>query len=528
MYASGRGEVPIEKLRVGDELLTYCYGYFRGKKSLGRKVEAVASRTYSGSLIKITAGGHSHEVTPNHRCVVRLADRPGSVVYVARRGKQARVGRCKISHRYGFGIATRGVGEDADEVWAVKFFDESESEAARILEATIGYKYGLPQMCFHYNDRGGKVGAMSREKFWKYFPDNLAGLDACLRDCGLERELPFWSKGAGKHVGSKYSFEAYAANLFDGWMRVCLFDNDPHTPRWETAKITRRAFKGKVYSLKVQTNEAGKRLYVANGIVTHNSIMGFAGASANALDEMIEEMRAEVLPLTMTWRCPKAVVTLAQRYVPDIQAADSAIEGKVTKVTELPAGLLPTDAILCRNTAPLVEQAYALIRRGVACKVEGREIGSGLERMILRWKTIKTVTAFLDKLEDWQARESQKAIAKGKEEKVQEIADKCDTLRVICQATQDKISKQRSGAASLDDVRVFINELFSDDVTKQGYLTLVSGHRSKGREWPRVFLIEFEKRKFSPYDKQPWQIRQSENVAYVMLTRAQRELVFVN
>jgi superfamily I DNA/RNA helicase len=258
------------------------------------------------------------------------------------------------------------------------------------------------------------------------------------------------------------------------------------------------------------------------------AIMGFAGASANALDELIDEMKAEVLPLTMTWRCPKAVVALAQRYVPDIQAADTAIEGSVVNVTELPEELRPTDSILCRNTAPLVEQAYALIRRGVACKVEGREIGTGLLRLVDRWKTIKTVTAFLDKLEDWQARESQKAIAKGKEEKVQEIADKCDTLRVICRAVQDKVSKHRSGNASLDDVRVFISDLFSDDVTKQGLLTLCTYHRSKGREWPRVMLVEHSTRCPSPYAKQAWELRQEDNLAYVAITRSQCDLVFVN
>jgi DNA helicase-2/ATP-dependent DNA helicase PcrA len=258
------------------------------------------------------------------------------------------------------------------------------------------------------------------------------------------------------------------------------------------------------------------------------AIMGFAGASANALDEMIEEMHAEVLPLTMTWRCPKAVVRLAQRYVPDIQAADTAIEGSVTSVTELPAQLEKTDAILCRNTAPLVEQAYALIRRGVACKVEGREIGTGLLRMVNRWSAIKTVPAFLDKLEDWQAREVQKAIAKGKDSKVDEINDRCETLRVICSAVTANVKEHRSGAASLDDVRVFINDLFSDDVSKKGLLTLATYHRSKGREWPRVMLIEHAKRCPTPYAKQAWQLRQEDNLAYVAITRSQRDLVFVN
>jgi ATP-dependent DNA helicase UvrD/PcrA len=250
------------------------------------------------------------------------------------------------------------------------------------------------------------------------------------------------------------------------------------------------------------------------------AIMGFAGASANALDEMIEELQAEVLPLTMTWRCPKAVVELAQRYVPDIQAADTAIDGTVSYLEALPAELLPTDAILCRNTAPLVEQAYALIRRGVACKVEGREIGTGLLKMVNRWTTIKTITAFLDKLEEWQLRESQKAVAKGKDEKVQEIADKCDTLRVICSAVQ-----QQRQAANLDDVRAFINNLFADNV--KGVLTLATYHRSKGREWPRVILVEHGKRCPTPYAKQAWQLRQEDNLAYVAITRAQRELMFV-
>jgi superfamily I DNA/RNA helicase len=256
------------------------------------------------------------------------------------------------------------------------------------------------------------------------------------------------------------------------------------------------------------------------------AIMGFAGASANALDEMIEEMHAEVLPLTMTWRCPKAVVALAQRYVPDIQAADDAPEGVVLNVTELPVELRKTDAILCRNTAPLIDQAYALIRRGVACKVEGRDIGTGLLRMVDRWTAIKTVPAFLDKLEDWQARESQKAIAKGKEDKLTEIADKCDTLRVICSAVTANVKEHRSGAASLDDVRVFINNLFDDNV--KGVLTLATYHRSKGREWPRVMLIEHATRCPTPYARQAWQLRQEDNLAYVAITRAQSDLVFVN
>lgn len=250
------------------------------------------------------------------------------------------------------------------------------------------------------------------------------------------------------------------------------------------------------------------------------AIMGFAGASADALDELIRELNATVLPLNVTWRCPKAVVAYAQRLVPDISAADDAPEGKVQHLETLPEELVATDAILCRNTAPLVMQAYALIRRGIACKVEGRDIGVGLLRILDRWK-LKTITAFLDKLDDYRARECQKAVAKGKDSRVQDINDKCDTLVTVCDAVKAK------GSSALNDVRTFINDLFSDDVTAQGILTLATYHRSKGREWPRVMLFEHSKRCPSPWAKQDWEILQEHNLMYVGITRAQQTLCFV-
>jgi len=78
----------------------------------------------------------------------------------------------------------------------------------------------------------------------------------------------------------------------------------------------------------------------------------------------------------------------------------------------------------------------------------------------------------------------------------------------------------------LEGVRAFINDLFDDNV--KGVLTLATYHRSKGREWPRVMLIEHATRCPTPYAKQEWQLRQEDNLAYVAITRAQRELLFVN
>lgn len=248
------------------------------------------------------------------------------------------------------------------------------------------------------------------------------------------------------------------------------------------------------------------------------AIYGFTGADADALPNLIEGLDAITLPLSVTWRCPKSVVAVAQSYVPDIEAAGPAPEGKVFHEPALPEQLLSSDAILCRNTAPLVELAYKLIRSGTACKVEGRNIGEGLANLAQRWK-VKTIDALLNRLEQYKEREIQKAMAKDNEAKAEEVEDKCETLRLIC---VECISK---GQQTVADVVAFITALFADGA--KDVLVLATYHRSKGREWERVFLWQHSQRCPSRAARQPWQKQQEDNLAYVAVTRAKAELWFI-
>lgn len=248
------------------------------------------------------------------------------------------------------------------------------------------------------------------------------------------------------------------------------------------------------------------------------AIYGFSGADASALHNLIESLNATVMPLTTTWRCPKSVVQLAQSLVPDIEAAPTAAEGEVSFVAGLPK-LEITDAILCRNTAPLISVAYSLIRKGVPCRVEGRSIGDGMIKLAQRWK-VTDVDSLLQRLETYREREVQKAQAKGNEAKVDEVNDRVDTLVEICNAC---IAQNQH---SVQDVVNFINRLFADSA--KGVVTLATYHRSKGREWPRVFLWEHYQRCPSRGARQQWQLQQEENLAYVAFTRAQSQLFFVD
>lgn len=248
------------------------------------------------------------------------------------------------------------------------------------------------------------------------------------------------------------------------------------------------------------------------------AIYGFTGADDMAMQTMIETLDATVLPLSVTWRCPKTVVALANKTVPDLMAHADAPEGSVTYADEIPADLVAGDVILCRNVAPLVQQAYRLIRAKRPAKMEGRDIGKGLISLAQRWD-LTTIDELLSRLEAFQVRETQKAMAQDQMHKLGPVIDQIDTLRVVCSACL------QDGQTKISDVCAFISNLFADGPT--ACIVLATYHRSKGREWDRVILIDHYERCPSPYAKQPWQLRQEYNLRYVAETRAKKSLVIV-
>lgn len=248
------------------------------------------------------------------------------------------------------------------------------------------------------------------------------------------------------------------------------------------------------------------------------AIYGFAGADSDALPNLISTFDCTVLPLSITFRCGKAIVRKAQKYVPDITAADTNEEGEVLHLDGLPTDLAPGDAILCRNTAPLIERAYALMRSGRACKVEGRDVGQGFVALTKRWK-VTTISALLGLLEAYERREVSKAQSKLDDSKVEAIRDQCETLREICNAVI------ASGKTQVSDVLAFIDNLFADGA--ENCVILATYHRSKGREWDRVYLYEHDTRCPSRAARQPWQQQQEANLAYVAITRAKSTLAYI-
>jgi superfamily I DNA/RNA helicase len=256
----------------------------------------------------------------------------------------------------------------------------------------------------------------------------------------------------------------------------------------------------------------------------HQAIYGFTGADADALDKIGDAVNATRMPLTTTFRCPKAVVLYSQQWVNHIQAAETAPEGVVrtVEIAELQNEVKVGDAILCRFNAPLIKYVYQLIAAGIPARVEGREIGAGLKQLANRWK-VKSIDALITKLDDFLEREVKKFTEKEQPKRAQDVADKVECLRVIIDRV---IAKGTITQPPQTAVIAEIDAIFgtNDKDNLKPVVLLSSIHKSKGREWKKVVWLQTGP---SGFAKQEWEVVQENNLCYVASTRAMHELVLI-
>jgi superfamily I DNA/RNA helicase len=272
----------------------------------------------------------------------------------------------------------------------------------------------------------------------------------------------------------------------------------------------------------------GRMMWVGDD---RQAIYGFSGADNDALEQIGEQFECTQFPMTVTFRCCKAVVALVQGIVPDYKAANDNPLGEAKTISEADFHKLELithreahqtgDAIICRNTAPLIALAYKLIARGVACHVEGREIGRNLIDLIERFRSVKTLLTLRDKIVEYRDKEIAILMGKDQEAQADILNDKAETVLAM-------IAGMPQGSR-VDDLVAKINGLFKDmdDGLPAPTVTLLTGHKAKGLEFTRVFAWGVRAFIPSKFAKKEWQLKQEENLEYVIYTRAIMSLINV-
>lgn len=266
--------------------------------------------------------------------------------------------------------------------------------------------------------------------------------------------------------------------------------------------------------LKKMLKTGGRLIAVGDSC---QAIYGFRGADSDAMEIIAREFGCVKMPLTVSYRCPRAVVAKAREVVSHIEAHESAPEGEVSAPADyIAADFTPGSAIICRNVAPLVSMAYGLLTRQVACRVLGRDIGAGLVGLVNKLNA-KGIDNLLRKLEDWREREVEAAIEKDNEAKVESINDTAECVRLFAAMLKET-------ERTIPGLVRKIEGLFSDDSDGSRLVTLCSAHKSKGLEWSTVYLLDSDSLMPSKWASKDWQKVQENNLIYVAYTRSKNAL----
>lgn len=241
------------------------------------------------------------------------------------------------------------------------------------------------------------------------------------------------------------------------------------------------------------------------------AIYGFRGADAQAMGRMTSELSATVLPLDITYRCPKAVVAMANAIVPDYYAAESAPEGVVANKSqnELESEAKVGDFILSRKNAPLMPLALGFISRGVPAAIAGKDIGKALGVLIKKSKA-KDIPALFTWLDKFQEAEERKFQAMD--------SDKADRLRSQLSDKIACIHALSEGCETIECIKERLETMFTDSDPRTKVM-LSSVHKAKGLERETVWVL--------PDTFRVGKGTEEDNLWYVALTRSKANLYLV-
>lgn len=267
--------------------------------------------------------------------------------------------------------------------------------------------------------------------------------------------------------------------------------------------------------LRLASDERTRFCFVGDA---RQAIYAFRGADSRSIQRIKEDFGAESLPLSICYRCPKDVVRMAKGIASEIEWFDGNDDGKVaTEPVPFDAGMFEaTDLIVSRLNAPIVGAAIQLAKAGKRCVVLGRDFGKSLSSLVRSFKCrdVEDVPAAARR---WMDRKVEALLKVGKDEDsaaVAAVVDKYDALMYFYVELRP---------ADISEYCSMIESRFSD--SEDGHSVVLSTiHKAKGGEYDRVFILDAGR--IGAFKGRGGD--QEDNIMYVAVTRAKRELGFVN
>ncbi len=244
---------------------------------------------------------------------------------------------------------------------------------------------------------------------------------------------------------------------------------------------------------------------------SRQAIYGFRGADGKSMSNLADKFEMHLLPLSISYRCPKSVVREAQLIVYHIKAHEASKEGSVEYLDEYPKveDYPAPSMILCRTNGPIFTLALEFLLAKVPCRVMS-SFGKDLIKFVKTFE-VKTAQELQKELAEWRDIEVKKAEERKWFGKARLVQDKYDALVPFCE---------------IFGLRIEVVAALQQLLTCNTGPTLSTIHKAKGLEADTVYILRPDLLP-APFAKTASAIEQEMNLKYVAITRAMNHLKFL-
>ena len=260
---------------------------------------------------------------------------------------------------------------------------------------------------------------------------------------------------------------------------------------------------------------------------SNQAIYSFAGSDPASFNELKKLPGTTCLPLSISYRCARSIVSFANTIVPQMEPNGDGREGEVRHDVLLDE-VRDGDMMICRNNSPLIQIYVRLLKEGKKAFVRGKDFGKQLISMVK--STEKEVLNVECKDDGVFARLYNDLFTLRNTIMSQNMVDEIDALRTSnvmnrldAIKTLEYLSEDISTSSELIGK---LERIFKSDDMEDG-IALSTIHKAKGLEADRVFIIAPSLMP-SKSAKKDWEVRQEMNLMYVAYTRAKNHLLFLS
>ncbi|MCB1712311.1 MAG: UvrD-helicase domain-containing protein [Candidatus Riesia sp.] len=270
----------------------------------------------------------------------------------------------------------------------------------------------------------------------------------------------------------------------------------------------------------------GKQIIAAGDV--RQSINQFAGAATDSMQQLQKAFNMTILPLTITYRCPKVHVD----YINDIFGTNlicgNTRTGFIERIAidDIVDYVELGDAIISRiqngKDAKLIPVMQQLIREGKPCRLLGFDlVGTAKSHFNSKFKgQTLTFNHYYDTeqmLIDTREYMVEKKWSPDVIDKV--ISDIEMVSNLLLFFLESNTNKQWED---------FTNWLYNLETEKNSCITLSSTHKFKGAEAHNIFILDSDKLPMYRDGQKEWQKISEDNVYYVALSRSLEGLYLCN